>query len=152
MSLLKKLASQTAIYGLSSILGRLLNWLLTPLYLNMFPKSEFGMLSDLYGMSFYFAVLLTFGLETSFFKFAEDKESASKAYNTGFITIFAFSFSFLIIFGLNYHYFAYLLGYGQRPILFLILCGIIFFDCIAALPLAHLRYENKIKKLEGLIK
>jgi len=70
MNLLKKLGSQTAIYGLSSILGRLINWMLTPLYVHYFTLAEFGAFSDLYSLTFFPLVILTFGMETSFFHFA----------------------------------------------------------------------------------
>ena len=140
---LKKLLSHAAIYGLSSILGRILNWLLTPLYINVYPPDEYGILSDLYGFTFYWAVILTFGQETSFFRFSTDKTHYHIYYSSAFSHVLFFSFIFLVIFGLNYEFFAEWLGYKGRESLFLWLIGIIFFDAIAAMPLAKLRYEEK---------
>lgn len=139
----KKVFSHAAIYGLSSILGRILNWLLTPLYINVYPPDEYGILSDLYGFTFYWAVILTFGQETSFFRFSTDKIHFRNYYSSAFSHVLLFSVLFLIIFGLNYVFFAEWLGYKGRESLFLWLLGIIFCDAIASMPLAKLRYEEK---------
>src|SRR5690554_3467225 len=70
---LKKLAGQTAVYGLSSIVGRLLNYLLVPLYVTVFVNtSDYGVISELYAWIAFLMVLLTFGMETAFFKFLSD--------------------------------------------------------------------------------
>lgn len=139
----KKIFSHAAIYGISSILGRILNWLLTPLYINIYPPDEYGILSDLYGFSFYWAVILTFGQETAFFRFSTDKMHYKTYYSSAFSHVLFFSMIFLIIFGVNYHFFANFLGYKGREDLFLWLLGIIFCDAIASMPLAKLRYEEK---------
>ncbi len=140
---LKKIFSHAAIYGMSSILGRILNWLLTPLYINIYPTEEYGILSDLYGFTFYWSVILTFGQETAFFRFGTDKNKFKDYYSSAFSHVLLFSLIFLIIFGLNYSIFAEWLGYKGRESLFLWLIGIIFCDAIAAMPLAKLRYEEK---------
>ncbi len=140
---IKKIFSHAAIYGISSILGRVLNWLLTPLYINIYPPDEYGILSDLYGFSFYWAVILTFGQETSFFRFGTDQNHFRNYYSSAFSHVLFFSFLFLVIFGLNYAFFAEWLGYKGRESLFLWLLGIIFCDALASMPLAKLRYEEK---------
>lgn len=74
----KRLFGQTAIYGLSSILGRLLNYLLVPLYTAVFvDPSDYGVVSELYAWVAFLIVLLTFGMETAFFKFIQ-KEGTKK--------------------------------------------------------------------------
>ena len=71
---IKKLAGQTAIYGLSSIVGRLLNYLLVPLYVSIFVRtSDYGVVSELYAWIGFLMVLLTLGMETAYFKFISDK-------------------------------------------------------------------------------
>ena len=65
MSAIKKLAGQTAIYGMSSILGRLLNYLLVPLHVTFFAPAEYGVVSEFYAYVTFFTVLLSFGLETT---------------------------------------------------------------------------------------
>jgi len=140
---LKKVFSHAAIYGLSSILGRIINWLLTPLYINVYPTEEYGILSDLYGFSFYWAVIITFGQETAFFRFSTEKSNFRTYYSSAFSHVLFFSIVFLIIFGINYTVFAEWLGYRGRESLFLWLIGIIFCDALASMPMAKLRYEEK---------
>lgn len=143
---LRRLLSHTAIYGISSILGRILNWLLTPFYVNLFPPDEFGILSDLYSFSFYWAVILTFGQETTFFRFSTSDETRSTYYNNAFANVLFLTLVFLILFGINYAYVASLLGYVGRERLLLWLMGIIVADALAALPLAKLRLEEKAQR------
>ena len=72
MSPLKRLASQTAIYGVSSVVGRFLNYLLVPLFTYTFAPAEYGVVAELYAYMGFLAVLLTFGLETGYFRFRAD--------------------------------------------------------------------------------
>ena len=84
MSALKKLAGQTAIYGVSTILGRLLNYLLVPLYTFKFAANEYGSVSILYSYVAFFIVLLTFGMETTFFRFVNKTTDKEKVFNQAF--------------------------------------------------------------------
>ena len=72
MNPLKKLAGQTAIYGLSSVIGRLLNYLLVPLYTRYFLPSEFGVVTEIYAYVAFLVVILTYGFETAFFRFSKN--------------------------------------------------------------------------------
>ena len=74
MSSIKKLASQTAVYGLSTIVGRMFNFLLVPLHTALFSKADFGTQSEMYGYVAFFNVLLLYGMETAFFRFTNDKK------------------------------------------------------------------------------
>ena len=72
---MKRLAKDTAVYGLSSILGRMLNWLLVPMYSRVLAGTgEFGVMTNLYGWTALLLVLLTYGMETGFFRFINKKE------------------------------------------------------------------------------
>ncbi|HCY24966.1 MAG TPA: polysaccharide biosynthesis protein, partial [Cryomorphaceae bacterium] len=71
---MKQLAGQTAIYGLSSILGRMINFLLVPLQTAVLTQSEYGINVDFYSLIAFLIVVVTFGMETSYFRFAEQKE------------------------------------------------------------------------------
>jgi len=100
MGILKKLASQTAIYGLSSIFGRFLTYLLVPLYTYYFSAAEYGVVSEFYAYAGFFSVLLLFGFETGYFRF-RDKEQPERdvAYSTALlfivlINVFFFCWSF----------------------------------------------------------
>ena len=79
---LKRLASQTAIYGLSSVLGRFLNYLLVPLYTYVFAPAEYGLVSEFYAYMGFLAVLLLFGLETGYFRFRADDGDPGLVYAT----------------------------------------------------------------------
>ncbi len=143
MSAIRKLASQTAIYGLSSIIGRLAVWALTPIYTARLGTDEYGVFSDLYSFVTYFLVILTFGMETSFFRFASDNRQDFRPYAQASIYVTALALGFLLIFGLGHGGFASLLGYGDRSGLVLMVVLIIFLDVVVALPMAKLRYDER---------
>ena len=143
MSSIKKLASQTAIYGLSSIIGRLVVWGLTPFYTGQLTTTEYGIFSDLYVFITYFLVILTFGMETSFFRFSMNDKLGTKPYDQSFLFVAVMSSLFMLVFGVFHQPFASVLGYGNRPILVLMTVVIIFLDVIIALPMAKLRHDER---------
>ena len=97
MSLLKKLASETAIYGLSSIVGRLLNYLLVPMYTRVFAQGEYGVVTELYAWVGVLMVIFTYRMETGFFRFGTDKKERENAFSTIMLTLLI---STPILFGL----------------------------------------------------
>ena len=143
MSVLRKLASQTAIYGLSSIIGRVAAFGLTPIYTARMEPGEYGIFSDLYAFTTYFLVILTFGMETAFFRFSGDNKADDKPYSQSFIFVTAFSVFFMLVAGIGYKPFAGLLGYDDRANLVLLMLGITFLDVVTALPMAKLRFEER---------
>ena len=143
MSFFKKLLSQSAIYGVSSVLGRVINLILVPLLTAKFTLADYGVFSDLFAYTTVFLVLLTFGMETSFFRFSMDKERTEDAFRQSFLTVLGLSTLFLIAFGLNHKWVSTLLGYGERPELVLMVIFIIYLDVISAVPKARLRHEEK---------
>ena len=98
MSIIKKLASQTAVYGISSIFGRFLNYLLVPLYTYYFTAAEYGVVSEFYAYAGFFSVLLLFGFETGYFRF-RDKESPGRdvAYSTALLFVVVINLGFFCI-------------------------------------------------------
>lgn len=145
MSSLKKLAGQTAIYGISSILGRFVNWGLTPLYTNLLTEGDVGVMTDLYAYTTYFLVILTFGMETAFFRFTMDKDSFKEPYKHSFIFTGGLGILFFLLVGLNYRFFARILDFETNPEIVLMVAGIILLDVLAALPMAKLRFEERAK-------
>lgn len=143
MSAIRKLASQTAVYGLSSIIGRLAVWGLTPIYTSRLGMDEYGIFSDLYSFVTYFLVILTFGMETSFFRFSSDNRKDFRPYAQSFIFITGLSLLFLFLFGFGHQGFANVLGYSDRSNLVLMVVLIIFLDVVAAMPMAKLRYDER---------
>lgn len=142
MSAIKKLASQTAIYGLSSIVGRFLNYLLVPIYTRYFLPEEYGVVSEFYAYSGFLAVLLTFGMETGFFRFAKD-ERFTKVYSSILQFLIAGSLFFVALIWLFSAPLAEALQYKGFEHYFIWFALIIACDAIGALPFAKLRQEEK---------
>jgi O-antigen/teichoic acid export membrane protein len=152
MNILKKLASDTAYYGLSSIVGRLLNYLLVPFYTGIFFAKDYGVMSDFYAKAAIFNVIYLFGMETAYFRFASKKENnPQEIYQTALSAIMLVSFLFsgmLILFSQSL---ANLMQYPDRQIDIIIFALLFGIDAIVAIPFARLRQENKAKKF-ALIK
>jgi O-antigen/teichoic acid export membrane protein len=96
---LKKLLGQTAIYGLSSIVGRLLNYLLVPLYTYVFADpSDYGVVSELYAYVAFLVVFLTFGMETTFFRYIKEKTDKETVFRNTFLTVLVINILFFFDF------------------------------------------------------
>ena len=144
---IRKLLGQTAVYGLSSIVGRLLNYLLVPLYTQVFAHpSHYGVVSELYAWVAFLIVFLTFGMETAYFRFLQDHEDKDKVFLNGFLTVIGVNL--LFFFGLLYFNqdIADLMLYSGHNEYIILLGAIVCIDAITALPLAKLRAENKALK------
>ena len=144
MNPLRKLASETAIYGLSSIIGRFLNYLLVPLYTYTFAAGEYGVVSEFYAYAGFFAVLLVLGLETGYFRFRErDDISSTAVYPTalGFLALTNLIFVLTIV--VFRQPLAGLMRYPEHPEYLVWFALILAFDAVSALPFARLRAENR---------
>lgn len=146
MSVIKQLAGQTAIYGVSSMFARILNFLLTPLYVTSFSTAQYGEVSELYANVAFFMVLLSFGMETAFFRFSKTEENKNSVYNTA-LTFIAFSSGAFMLVGILFtQSIAEIIGYASRPDFVIYLALILGFDAFASIPMAKLRNENRAKK------
>lgn len=143
MSILKKLAGQTVIYGLSSILGRLLNVILTPLFTNALGKAMYGIVTRLYSGVTFVNVIITFGMETTFFRFLQDDEDPKSVYNHAFSWITLMGGLMLILCFLFRKQLAAWVGHEDGLLIGMLIAGVLFMDALAALPLAKLRHEEK---------
>ena len=140
----KRLFGQTAIYGLSSILGRLLNYLLVPLYTAVFvDPSDYGVVSELYAWVAFLIVLLTFGMETAFFKFIQKEGVKEKTFATALVSLLFVNGLFFLIIAIFYQDLARLLLFEHHGEYILLLGAIVAVDAISSLPLAKLRAEEK---------
>lgn len=147
MSEIKKLAGQTAIYGLSSIVGRLLNYLLVPVYTAVFVHAaDYGVVSELYAYVAFFIVFLTFGMETTFFRFIHLKEDKNLVFNNAFLSVATLNLIFLFVLFVFHTSISSVMLYANHPEYVLLLGCIVFIDAITALPLAKLRAEEKATK------
>ena len=144
MSQLKKLASDTAVYGLSSIIGRMLNYFLVPLYTSVFAPDTYGIVTEFYAYVAFFNIIYTYGLETAFFRFAtKTGHQPGEVYNNAQSLIILSS---LLLSGLLYALapqIAVLLEYPGKEHLIQWLALIMGVDAILAIPYAKLRLENK---------
>jgi len=141
---IRKLISQTAVYGLSSIVGRLLNYLLVPLYTSVFTDpAHYGVVSELYAWVAFLIVILTFGMETAFFRFIQTSENKEQTYLNSLASVLginAFLFAALLFFNDDIAQLMLYEGHNE----YIILLGIIVcVDAISAIPLARLRVEEK---------
>lgn len=146
---IKKLAGQTAIYGLSSILGRFLNYLLVPLYTSALvfkDPSNYGVVSELYAWVAFLMVILTFGMETAYFKFINSSENKSHVFNSSLLSVISINLVFLIVIILFHQPIANKLLFGNNPEYILFMGVIVVIDAVSSLPLAKLRAEQKAKK------
>ncbi len=146
MSVLRKLAGQTAIYGLSSIVARFLNFLLTPLYTSkgVFPPEEFGIITSLYAWAAFITVVLTFGMETTFFRFAHRNElDPKRAYGTAFFSVVGLAIFFTLVCALFPNAIASGIRYPEQGTLVLMLAISLGLDAMTALPMARLRNDGR---------
>jgi O-antigen/teichoic acid export membrane protein len=140
---IKKLAGQTLVYGLSNMLGRFLNYLLVPLHTIVLGKFFYGKLTYIYGSTAILLVLLTYGLETGFFRFASKKEEDyNKVLGTSLYSII-FSTSLFILLSIIFKnlWQGYFEVNNYRIVLYFIL--IISFDVLNAIPFAKLRIDER---------
>ncbi|MES2621154.1 MAG: oligosaccharide flippase family protein [Bacteroidota bacterium] len=143
MNPIKKLASQTAIYGLSSILGRFLNYLLVPLYTYSFNTGEYGVVSEFYAYTGFLGTLLVFGFETGFFRFNQEAGQKEKVYSTALNFVLIANLIFIALVSLFVSPLANALNYANHHEYFYWFALILVFDSVASIPFARLRSENK---------
>lgn len=146
MSGLRKLAGQTAIYGLSSIVARFLNFLLTPLYTSkeVFAPDDFGVITYFLGWAAFLNIVLSFGMETTFFRYAAKKDvDQPRAYATAFHFVAFISLVFTAVVALFASPLASAAGYKTFASTVLMLGITLGLDAITAVPMARLRQENR---------
>jgi O-antigen/teichoic acid export membrane protein len=145
---LKRLVGQTAIYGMPTIVGRLLNYLLVPLYTYIFGKNAdaYGAVSELYAWVAFLMILLTFGMETTFFRFFNERDDKDKVLQNSFLTVIGINGLFLLVLLLLHQSIADAMLFGGNPEYIVLLGLIVFMDAVTAVPMAKLRAEQKAKK------
>ena len=146
MSKLKQLASQTALYGISTILVRSLNWLITPFHTRVFAenKAEFGIIVELYAYIAFINVVLMYGMETAFFRYAsESKEKQNNVFSTSLLSLVASTSVFVTAIVLFSQQIADLLQYPSIQPIIILIAFILGFDTLSNIPFAKLRLEGK---------
>lgn len=142
---MQKLAKETAIYGVSSILGKFLNWLLVPFYTYVLTGSaEYGVVANLYAWTALLLVILTYGMETGFFRFAnKHPEIANKVYGNTLISVGFTSLIFAILCIVFSQPIADMLGYSDHPEYIAMLGAVVAMDAFGSIPFAYLRFKSR---------
>jgi len=140
---LKKLVSQTAIYGLSSVIGRLLNYLLVPLYTRYFLPAEYGVVTELYAYVAFLVIVLTYGLETAFFRFSKKNNDIKVVYSTALISLIVSSVIFVVLMFVCSSSIASWMGYAGHTEYIEWFAIIIALDAVASISFARLREQER---------
>ena len=142
---MKILAKETAIYGVSSIVGKFLNWMLVPLYTYVLQQqSDYGIVTNLYAWTALLLVILTYGMETGFFRFAnKEGENPQTVYSTSLIALFTTSLLFVVVCVIWQVPIANTLGYPSHSEFIALLGIVVAMDAFASIPFAYLRYRKR---------
>lgn len=141
---IKALAGQTVIYGMGTIVPRLLNYLLVPLYVRVFAPGVYGQITDLYAWMAFLLALLTYGMETTFFRYTQ-KDDPDKVFNNIVSCIIVTTGVFVVLYSFLYQDFAHAIHYEHNTQYVLFLGLIVALDALTAVPFAKLRRLNKAK-------
>ena len=153
MSNLKSLAKDTAIYGLSSIVARFVGYLLVPIETAKFSASggQFGIITNLYAYVALLLVVLTYGMETTFFRFMNRPgEQPDKVYATALRTVSATSVLFIGLIALFLRPVSNAIGYQDHPEFIMIMAACVAVDAFINIPMAYLRYAHRPIKFVSL--
>ena len=153
MGKLKTIFKDTAIYGLSSIVGRFLNYLLVPLYTAKFSAASggYGIITNIYAYVALAMVLLTFGMETTYFRFTNKTHTDSETvYGTTLISVGTVSLLFTVLVLLLLSPISQLMGYGEHPDYVGVMAVTVAIDAFLCIPFAHLRQQKKAMKFAAL--
>lgn len=152
MGAIKSLAKDTAVYGLSSIIGRFLNWLLVPLYTHVFADAEYGVVTYVYSVVALALVILTYGMETGFFRFAnhERYRSAEEVYSTAMTSLAISSALFFTAVMLTLGTCAEVMQCAGHESFVALMAATVALDAFTAIPFAWLRYRKRPMRFAAL--
>ena len=153
MANLKSLAKDTAIYGMSSILGRFLNYLLVPLYTSNISAASggYGIITNLYAYTALLLVILTYGMETTFFRYAnKTNEDPQKVYSSTLIMVGFTSLFFIVLVSIFLQPLSGVMGYSNHSSYVWVMAATVSIDAFQCIPFAYLRYKNRPIKFAAL--
>lgn len=149
---IKSLAKDTAVYGISSMFGRFLNWCLVPLYTHVFDASEYGVVTLVYSVVALLMVILTYGMETGFFRFANHErwKDPLQVYSTAMIALIVSSAVFISAVFIGLGTWSRWMDCAAHPA-FIWMMGItVAVDAFTSMPFAYLRYQRKAVRFASL--
>ena len=153
MNNLKGLAKDTAIYGLSSIVGRFLNYLLVPLYTAALSAAGggYGVITNVYAYTALLLVILTYGMETTFFRFAnKEGEDPRRVYSTALVSVGTTSLVFVALVLTFISPISSAMGYAEHPSYVWVMAITVALDAFQCIPFAYLRYKKRPVKFAAL--
>ena len=153
MANLKSLAKDTAIYGMSSILGRFLNYLLVPLYTSNISAASggYGIITNLYAYTALLLVILTYGMETTFFRYAnKTNEDPQKVYSSTLIMVGFTSLLFIVLVSIFLQPLSGVMGYSDHSSYVWVMAATVSIDAFQCIPFAYLRYKKRPIKFAAL--
>ena len=153
MANLKALAKDTAIYGLSSIIGRFLNYLLVPIYTYVINAGSggYGVVTNMYAYTALLLVILTYGMETTFFRFANKSgEDSGKVYSTILTSVLATSALFFILVLVFLDPISSAMGYPEHPDYIWVMAATVALDAFQSIPFAYLRFRKRPYRFAAL--
>ena len=150
MSTLKRFFKDTIIYGIAAVLPRVINFLLVRVHTDALPTNNYAENTNFYIWIALFTVLLTFGMETAFFRFYKAEEKKDTIIATSFISVFIASIIFLISAFIFSNEFINLFDFANNPVQFKLFIGILAIDAISVIPFAYLRASNRPVKYAAI--
>lgn len=150
MAGIKSLAKETAVYGLSSIVGRFLNWCLVPLYVYLFPTEDYGIVSYLYSFTAVALVVLNYGMETGFFRFVNKEPDPARVYSTSLSSVGTTSLLFIVLLSLFIRPVADVMLLPRHPLFVWLLGVTVAVDAFSNIPFAYLRYKKRAFRFAGI--
>lgn len=151
MNPIKQLFGQTAVYGMGIVLPRFLNFVfLTPFYTRRFEPGEYGIITELYAYVVLLLIVLTYGMETGFFRFASNNEKKDTIYKSILISVFTTSALFVVLINLFIEPVSGMLAYSGNPEYIKWLALIVALDAFTAIPFARIRLLNKAKRYAAI--
>jgi len=143
LSALKRFLKDTIIYGIAAVLPRVINFLLVKVHTDVLPTNVYAENTNFYIWIALLIILLTFGMETAFFRFYKNEEKKDSLISTAFISVFVLVFIFVVLGFLFSNLFVQLLDFKNNPLQLKLLIGILALDTIMMVPFAYLRASNK---------
>jgi O-antigen/teichoic acid export membrane protein len=143
LSALKRFFKDTIIYGIAAVLPRVINFLLVRVHTDALPAESYAINSDFYIWAALFAVLLTFGMETAFFRFYNSEKKKDALVSTAFLSTVFTAAIFIISILVFFDYFQYFFDFENNPLRLKLFVGILALDTISMVPFAYLRVSNR---------
>jgi O-antigen/teichoic acid export membrane protein len=147
---IKQLAGQTAVYGLSSIVARLINYLLVPLYTYKLSPAQYGVVTEIYSYISFLIIFLTYGMETALFRFTEKTENKNLVYSTTLVSIIVSSAVFLVLALIGANSLSELIRHPGNYQYIVWMALILVFDAVSSIPFARLRIRNQAMRFAGI--